>query len=184
MSSRPRSWSLWTTIAVMPFEVENTQYGVSGVTSTFGASPVIRRAVAVRVADRAVEHDPAMAAQAQLHRRVDPAAVEIAHRVPDPLDRPLAEAILGRVLVADRGDRVEVPRDVNPPQRIAGQTADAESPARARASLGLPEHPRGRADPPRVLDQFGEHVGRRPLEPDEHVGRGVVVGVMKNTSGS
>jgi hypothetical protein len=71
------------------------------------------------MANRAVDHNLAMAAKTQLHSRVDPAAVELAGGTPDSGDYPLVEPDCGWIhLLAERGDRLQIPGDPDPVQRI------------------------------------------------------------------
>ena len=79
----------------------------------------ITRTVAAGVTDRAVEHDRALAAHAHLHSGMDSASIKVDGRAPDALHRlPAHPASVGLLLLADRGDRLEVVRDVHPSQRI------------------------------------------------------------------
>jgi hypothetical protein len=61
-------------------------------------------------------------AQAQLQSGMHAAAVQIARGAPDPLDRPPADAVvLGILLLARGGDRLQIVGHVNAPQRIRHQ---------------------------------------------------------------
>ncbi len=94
-------------------------------------------AVAAGVTDRAVEHDCALTAHAHLHSRVDSASIEVDGGAPDALHGlPAHAAGTGLLLLADRGDRLEVARDAHPSQwvRQPGQAGNRRN-ARHRHAL-------------------------------------------------
>lgn len=63
-------------------------------------------AVAACVPDGAVEHHPALVADAQLDGRMQPGPIPVAGGLPDPVERCGIQA--GAVFVADGGDGVQV----------------------------------------------------------------------------
>ena len=82
----------------------------------------VARAVAAGVTDRPIEDHLAVAAQAELHGRMDAGLVQVAAGGPDPVDRPGGEPDGLRIgLRSNRGDRWEVLRDANTPERIGDE---------------------------------------------------------------
>ena len=74
------------------------------------------------MADCAVEDDLALAADADLDRRVNPAAVEVGGRLPDPLDAVIGHAAVGRRRFgADRRHRLEVGGDPRAAQQVGDE---------------------------------------------------------------
>jgi len=99
--------------------------------------------VAAGVPDGAVEHDLALAAHADLDRGVDAGAVEVAGRLPDPLDALGFHAAIGRRrLGSGRRHRVEVGRD----PRAVQDVGDEREAGEGDHGPGAEPSPRGIAD--------------------------------------
>ncbi len=111
-----------------------------------GRFRVVVRTVAARVADRAVEHDVAVAAHAQLERGVDAGAVQRHAGVPESFDGLVGEAAAGRVLhrVAG-GDGLEILGDADPVERVghARDPRQAGDAGHAARQFKMNRHPHG-----------------------------------------
>ena len=181
-SSRCRSRSsssLWITIAVTAFDAEKMLNGVSGVRRPWRVRGVLRR-VAGRVTDGPVEHDLAVAADAELDRRMDAAPVERARGLPDALDGlarrgpRLGRRLVPRLVTSSRllGTRQRLseakPDPRNPGERVEAAHASAFSP-RLRGPRSAQQREHGVAGP-RGIDRHAgfQRRDRAEREAEQH----------------